>query len=409
VQQQDHILAKLGILKSSVLSGDYFTKKKRMKIMIIGAGIAGLTTALALKKHGIETIIFEAAPQIRPIGAGLGLGSNALDAFGCLNLLEKIVQAGRFLPSFTIYDQYGKSITKTNMHASSSFQNFTIHRAALQELLIDCLDETQIQLAKQAIGVEQTKDDVTVQFTDGTSFTADLLLVADGIHSVIRNKLIPSVQLRYAGYTCWRAVISNENLNIQETSETWGTNGRFGIVPLSNNQLYWFACINASQDDPKMKKIRIQDLREQFKNYHDPIPMILSCSTNKQLIWNDIYDLEPLSQFSFDRILLLGDAAHATTPNMGQGACQAIEDAIVIAQCLAKEDGYRNAFEAYQRRRIPRTKWITETSWQIGKLAQLEGKVITSIRNFLLRLIPASINEKQLKKLASVDFIKDRD
>jgi 2-polyprenyl-6-methoxyphenol hydroxylase-like FAD-dependent oxidoreductase len=86
-----------------------------------------------------------------------------------------------------------------------------------------------------------------------------------------------------------------------------------------------------------------------------------------------------------------------------------IEDAIVIAQCLAKEDGYRNAFEAFQRRRIPRTKWITETSWQIGKLAQLEGTVLSSIRNFLLRLIPASINEKQLKKLATVDFRKDSD
>jgi hypothetical protein len=118
MQQQDHILAKLGILKSSVLSGDYFTKKKRMKIMIIGAGIAGLTTALALKKHGIEARIFEAAPQIRPIGAGLGLGSNALDAFDWLNLSEKVSQAGRFFPSFTIYDQYGKSITKTKMHAS---------------------------------------------------------------------------------------------------------------------------------------------------------------------------------------------------------------------------------------------------------------------------------------------------
>jgi 2-polyprenyl-6-methoxyphenol hydroxylase-like FAD-dependent oxidoreductase len=126
---------------------------------------------------------------------------------------------------------------------------------------------------------------------------------------------------------------------------------------------------------------------------------------DEQLIWNDIIDIKPVKQFAFGRILLSGDAAHATTPNMGQGACQAIEDAIVLANCMAVySSDIQKAFKVFEQKRISRTTRIVNTSWQVGKMAQLENKLLTSIRNTLLRLVPPSANEKQLQFLYNVDF-----
>jgi 2-polyprenyl-6-methoxyphenol hydroxylase-like FAD-dependent oxidoreductase len=376
-----------------------------MKITIIGAGIGGLTSAIALKKIGIETTLFESAPELKPVGAGLGLSSNAMAAFEWLNLSEEIKSHGRFLQFFSIYDQNGKIISRFNYEkGQSKFQNFTIHRGLLHKQLLSKLDVSQIHLNKRVVDVVQTEKSVIVSFQDGSTHQADLLLAADGVNSIIRNKILPETNLRYAGYTCWRAVVDNTEMNLDETSESWGAAGRFGIVPLSNKKLYWFACVNAKQNDPKMKAVGIEDLMQRFKNYHHPIPTVCAKSKDNQLIWNDIYDIEPLDRFAFERILLLGDAAHATTPNMGQGACQAIEDAVVLAQCFSKNSDYKNVFSEFEGRRIGRTKWITETSRRIGSLAQLESSLPIMIRNFALRLIPPRVTEKQMYRLSSVDF-----
>jgi 2-polyprenyl-6-methoxyphenol hydroxylase-like FAD-dependent oxidoreductase len=126
---------------------------------------------------------------------------------------------------------------------------------------------------------------------------------------------------------------------------------------------------------------------------------------DKPLIWNDIIDIKPIKQFAFGKILLCGDAAHATTPNMGQGACQAIEDAIVLAHCMALyATDTEKAFRVFEKKRITRTTRIVNTSWQLGKIAQVENKLLTHLRNSLLRLIPPSVNEKQLQFLYNVDF-----
>ncbi len=198
--------------------------------------------------------------------------------------------------------------------------------------------------------------------------------------------------------------MDNSRLKINQASETWGTNGRFGIAPLANDQLYWFACINAPRNDPKMGAMKVLDLLANFKEYHDPIPRILEHTEDHQLIWNDIIDLSPIGQFAFDRIVLVGDAAHATTPNMSQGACQAIEDAYVLADEMSKGEEYSKAFIAFEKRRIDRTDFIVNTSWKMGKLAQLENPFLCGIRNFALRNTPKSFHDKQLEKIFKTDF-----
>ena len=377
------------------------------QITIIGGGIAGLTTAIALNKKGFKTQIFESASEINAVGAGLGLGANAIMAFDRLGLKNEVIERGRALPSFSIYDQKKKLITRTDSHKVSArygVDNFTIHRAELHQLLLSKIDTQSIHTNKKVKNIQQKENSVLVKFQDGTIHETEFLIAADGIHSTVRKILLPDVEPRYSGYTCWRAVLENTNLNLTESSETWGTKGRFGIVPLAGNKVYWFACVNSSRNNSGFKNFKAKDILDHFQEFHEPIPSVLKETKDENLLWNDIFDLKPINKFAYDNILLVGDAAHATTPNLGQGACQAIEDAVVLTSELSKVTDVRQAFRNFEKRRVARTQSIVNTSWKIGKVAQLENKILVGLRNFVFRITPSSVSEKQLEKLYNIDF-----
>src|SRR5690606_31405101 len=150
---------------------------------------------------------------------------------------------------------------------------------------------------------------------DGTTYRCRYLIVADGVRSGARQQLLPQAIPRYSGYTCWRATISNGAIGLHHGSETWGAKGRFGMTPLIHDRIYWYACVNASQNSAVYKNYSVKDLLRNFSDYHNPIPEILSHTSDEDLLWNDIIDLKPLSRFAYNNILLIGDAAHATTPN----------------------------------------------------------------------------------------------
>ncbi|GAB3558808.1 FAD-dependent monooxygenase [Spirosoma fluminis] len=381
--------------------------KTTKQFTIIGGGIAGLTTAVALRQIGLQPTVYEAAPTIKPLGAGLGLAANAVKAFQKLGIAEPILQAGRLLDAFVIQDQDGRTITRTDSRVISQrygIDNFTIHRVALHRELLRQVGDTPIRAGKRAIRVSQPAGQVIVHFDDGTEHATDHLIVADGIHSAIRQQLVPGSQPRYAGYTCWRSVIDSSGLNLSEATETWGPNGRIGLVPLANNALYWFACTNAQPNDPRMRQSTIADLLTLFGTYHAPIPDILARSSQQTLLWNDIYDLKPIPQYAFKNIVLIGDAAHATTPNMGQGACQAIEDAVVLADELKGSGSVADAFQRFEQRRLKRTHYVIDNSRRIGQIAQTQRPLLAWLRNRVFRLLPPSINEQQLKRVYEVDF-----
>jgi 2-polyprenyl-6-methoxyphenol hydroxylase-like FAD-dependent oxidoreductase len=377
------------------------------RVAITGAGIAGLSAAIALRNIGIEAVVFESAPVLKPLGAGLALAANAVKAFDYLGIAKEVVRNGKVLPSFTIYDQQGKVITKNDslqLNEKYGTSNLTIHRADLHKVLLSKLDKSSIQLNKKVVDYVKNGDEVSIKFQDGTSYETDYLIVADGIHSPLRKKLLPDSLPRFAGYTCWRAIIENVEPGVVEASETWGTDGRFGIVPLANNKIYWFACLNSSQDNEVYKNYTVEDLRLHFKDFHGSIPAILKKTKNENLIWNDIIDIKPIHQYAFDNILFIGDAAHATTPNMGQGASQAIEDAAFLLSEVKKTSDFTVAFKRFEERRLERTHYITNTSWKIGRAAQIENKVLAAIRNMVFRLIPDGLNERQFKLLYNVSF-----
>lgn len=379
------------------------------RVAIVGGGIAGLTTAVALRKAGYSPVVFEAAPSFKPVGAGLALAANAIKAFDKLGIKNKVIEKGRILSSFTIKDQHGKTISFTDSRKVSEkygIDNFTIHRSDLHEVLLSEIPRGLLVPGKRAVDCHTENDGKTqrIDFSDGSYHETDFVIVADGIHSPIRQKLVPGSQPRYAGYTCWRAVIDNSTLNIAESSETWGRKGRFGVVPLAGNRLYWFATITSTANNPKFRNFKVSDLLEWFAPYTKEVRDILALTSDDALIWNDVIDLKPISRFAFGNVLLIGDAAHATTPNMGQGACQAIEDAAVLYDELESDHDLPEVFQRFEKRRLKRTHFIVNQSASIGKIAQASNPIVVGLRNAFFRSIPERIKEKQFEKLFETDF-----
>ncbi len=375
---------------------------------IIGGGVAGLSMGIGLKSLGKDFLIFEQAEVLLGIGAGFGLAANAMQAFDYLGLRQEVEKIGFYTRDFNILNNKGAVLMAPDtesLGAKYNQKNFTVHRADLHQFLLSKSDASQILLGKRLLRFEQKSDGISLFFSDETTFRCKYLLVADGVKSPARQQLLPKSSPRYAGYTCWRATIDNSDIQVTRGTETWGAKGRFGLTPLVDNRLYWYACINAPARSEKYKNFGVSDLLDHFKDYHQPIPQIIQRTANEDLIWNDIIDIKPIRQFAFGSVLLLGDAAHATTPNLGQGACQALEDVAVLTDELKKNIAPEQAFLHFQRRRIDRTHYITNTSWRIGKISQWSNPAMIAIRNTLMRIMPASWSESPLDKLLKQHFL----
>lgn len=375
-----------------------------MQFAIIGAGIGGLTTAHALLRQGRTVQVFEAAPTLREVGAGVVLGANAMHALDRLDLHDVVRAQGQPITGLTLRGRNGQLLNEadtTPFTRRVGYENLAIHRVALQRVLLDALPAGTVQLGKALAHVAPAADSVAAHFADGSTVRAEALLAADGLRSRVRLQLLPGSKPRYAGYTCWRAVVDGSTLGLPagKSTEIWsGPAGRFGYVPLAHGQVYWFACVNSPvPDNPRFRTFTVTDLRRHFASLPAPVAHLLALTRDDQLLWNDILDLKPLSRFAFGRVLLLGDAAHATTPNLGQGAGQAVEDAIALTTCLHQQPtDLLAAFRAFEARRRPRTTRIVEQSWQVGRLAQLATPWLAALRDAVLSRVPASVNERQL-------------
>lgn len=376
---------------------------------IIGGGVAGLTAAIGLRQLNREFLVFEQAEALKGIGAGFGLAANAMQALDLLGLKDDIEKLGFYTNSFNILNQKGEILLAPNTKKLASKynqDNFTIHRADLHLYLLSQLQQQDVILGKKAIRFEKKTDYITIFFTDETSINCKYLLIADGVKSPLRQKLIPHSAPRYSGYTCWRATIDNSSIQLDKGSETWGTKGRFGMTPLVGDRIYWYSCVNSTANNPVYKKYTVADLKQHFQHYHAPIPTILGETKDEDLIWNDIVDIKPLAHFAYGNILLLGDAGHATTPNLGQGACQALEDVAVLLDELKEEKSVEESFRNFEKRRLLRTKYIIDTSKRIGEISQWDNPLLVSFRNQVMKWLPSSLAQSGLSPLLSVDFMK---
>jgi 2-polyprenyl-6-methoxyphenol hydroxylase-like FAD-dependent oxidoreductase len=368
-----------------------------MKIIIIGAGIGGLTAGIALRQLGYEIEIYEQAGRLTEVGAGISLWANALHVLKELNVYDalksiglKDVVSGIRLPDGRLL----VSISLEDLKKIADEPILIVHRAELHAALRRTFGEQNIFLNAHCTGFNETSELVTAAFSNGSRVTGDCLIGADGIHSRIRAGLHGDHPPRYAGYTAWRAVIPFESDKLS-IGETWGADRRFGQVPLTKERVYWFAAHNEKQGSTaeEGEKKRLLHL---FSDWHSPIEQLIRSTPEEDILRNDIFDRPVLRQWGRGRVTLLGDAAHPMTPNMGQGACQALEDGLVLRNCLQDNHTIPAALRAYEKKRISRTNRLVRQSRMIGMIGQWHNPLAVGLRNLFLEKIAARSPERQL-------------
>jgi len=374
-----------------------------MKAIIIGAGIGGLTTAIALEKQGIDIEIYEKSDAISAVGAGLSLWKNAIFVLEALGLKHELQQHAIAAGEGAIRSHTGDVLASMSQEGAE-VMTVVVHRADLHEMLHRAI-QTPIQLSKTVTHYQNTGNGVIAYFDDGTIAEGDILIAADGIHSPIRQQMFPDAQPIYSGYTAFRAVVDFEHARLKGVwGESWGIGLRFGITLLSGNRVYWFCTDNAPAGQRYQPVEAKQYIEGLYGDWHDPIADLIRATPVSAILHHDIYDLAPLSSWQDGRAVLLGDAAHAMTPNLGQGACQAIEDAYALAHCLANSNTVEQGIADYQAVRLPRAKQIVQQSRQIGRVGQLDNAIICWIRNQAVKLVPSGIRNQGINQVAAYDI-----
>jgi 2-polyprenyl-6-methoxyphenol hydroxylase-like FAD-dependent oxidoreductase len=373
---------------------------KPLRALVVGGGIGGLAGAIALRQAGVEAIVYERAAELREVGAGLAIWQNAISALARLGLAEA-VQA-HALPDLggafrTWRGELLTDLSSLNRGASAPALSLIMHRADLLAILREAAGAEHIHLGMQLAGFSQDAGGVTARFADGQQTRADVLIGADGINSTVRGLAFGSGSPRYSGYTAWRAVTSFSPEQVREKAgETWGCGARFGIAPMSEGRVYWFASVNAQAGAIVPAGRRKAHLLRRFRGWHAPIEALIAATDEAAILQHDIYDREPLRSWSDGRVTLLGDAAHPMTPNLGQGACQAIEDALALADALRSSADIPAALRAYQARRIGRTTRIVRQSRQVGQVGQWENPLACAARDWLAKRLLPRVQKRQI-------------
>lgn len=369
--------------------------------LIAGGGISGLSAAIGLQSCGLPFALFERFPEARPAGAGIILAPNALEALRRLHptLKEQALELGLACSEMMILSDRGEVLSR--MHGGELGPSVALARADLYRLLMEALPSEAMYFGQKAVAVKYSatalENEPILALEDGSEHEGNAILACDGIHSALRRQLASPAPLRYAGYTCWRGIAS---VDIKQSyfSETWGERGRFGVVPLKGGRVYWYALTRAAPGDDRARAMNAAGLLAHFARFHDPIPQILKQARSHPLIHADIADRKPIESLAYGRVAFMGDAAHAMTPNLGQGACQALEDAAFLASCVRGSNTPQDAFRMYEKLRKARVHRMVSDSYRLGQMAQLENPVLCRLRNTVMKWIPDELSSRQIQR-----------
>ncbi len=380
------------------------------RIVIIGGGIGGLAAAGCLKVRGIESTVYERTAELREVGAALGLWPNATRVLRHMGVLEALVQRAHVPPVGELRDTTGKTLVKMAALETDAPTVFA-HRAELHRAMLSILPKESVHLNKACTGVQRNGAQVRAVFVDGTfSEWADGLIGADGIRSVFREATLRDGKPTYRGYVAWRGVAEFEP-GVEIVGESWGRGERFGFIPLGCGRVGWWATANKPGDEGQKTCGLSQaqwkrELLDRFEEWHAPIGKLLHATPEIAILCNAIMDRTPPKApraWGDGPLTLLGDAAHPTTPNLGQGACMAIEDAAVVAHALATVPDVAQAFRAYERARFARTARIVRDSRKMGAMGQWSGGFACWMRNLMVRMMPEGGMRKQFRELWNYD------
>ncbi|WP_283136473.1 FAD-dependent monooxygenase [Rhizohabitans arisaemae] len=354
-----------------------------MKVIIVGGGIGGLAAAVAFHRRGWQVEVLERAPEFTEVGAALSIQPNGLRALDVLGLGDVLRAAGPADPPPGIRSRSGRWLIRNDVDDLRRRFGLwvTVHRADVIELLRAAVPAEAL---RPGVDVREVRPEGTVRHSDGTS-TADLVVGADGLRSVTRRSVWPQApEPRYVGYTTWRLIAPVQP--VDGIVETWGSGERFGYLPMADGRVYCYMFASA----PAGSRGGLDDLRMRFARWHEPIPTLLSSAHHDAVLQHDSYELPNLRGYVSGRVAILGDAAHAMAPNLGQGACQALEDAVTLADAVDRL-GVPAGLAAYDRARRPRTQQVVRLSRQVGAPAHWRSTALATLRDAALPLVPGSL------------------
>jgi 2-polyprenyl-6-methoxyphenol hydroxylase-like FAD-dependent oxidoreductase len=352
------------------------------RILIVGGGIAGLSLAIALRRHGAAAELVERSPAWPAVGAGIALHANAVRALRSLGLGQAIEAASAPLPRWGFFDQHGRPLCETDL--ADLWREvgpcLGITRIRLQEILLKAAAGVQFRLGVELTGLTQDGPRALVSFADGSAGDYDLVVGADGINSAVRRLAVSPVPPQYADTVSWRSLIPARPPATGHLMIFTGERCYFGLVPVGDGGTYGFAGLDGERfDDPPAG--RLERLRQRFEDFGGPVPAYLAAlQHDDQIHFGPIESVE-LSCWHAGRVVLIGDAAHATPPHMGEGGAMAIEDAIVLAELLHGADTIEHALDHYHTRRRPRIDWVQQQS----RLAAKAWVLPPAIRDAALR------------------------
>ena len=336
------------------------------RIAIVGGGVGGLAAALALERQGAEVIVCEQSPALSNIGAGLNLSPNALMALRAVGVEDAVIAIGSESDFLVIRSwKSGRIISRMRRGAfrqQFSAPNVTVHRADLLDVLRGALRTADVRLGARCIAVEEGDRGGVARLADGSEIEADIIVGADGIHSVVRNSLFGPDAPRFTGCICWRGMASAgavpRDIAIAEGAMWMGPHGHVVHYPVRRGELINIVAhfdSNSWTEESWTRECDLSELTTTYAGWHSDLLRLFPCST-RWYKWA-LYDRDPLERWSKGRVTLLGDSAHAMLPYLAQGAAMAIEDACVLSAAIARHaDDLDEALLAYERIRVPRAR-----------------------------------------------------
>ena len=368
------------------------------KILIVGGGVAGLYVKNRLESLGYAPILTEKSESIRAEGAGILLGPNVLKLFRASGHEAEILKYSTRIDMIRLLDYKARSLGVSDLvrvRKKSSYEAVAIHRKALHEILLQSVEPSSIKLSSKLTNLHETPKGYEAEFENGERETYDFVIGADGIHSVVRKALFGDDGLRDAHQSCCRFVCeAPKELDMHSACEMWGEGKRVGIFPIGEGKVYCFLLADA---EPKHKSMDLKAVLNLFKEFEGDWQKIVRFIPNDtELLFNPIADLAKI-RLSKGQAVLIGDAGHSTTPNLGQGAAIGLESAYEFAE-LVKTYGLKRAMEFYESKRYNRVDFIRERSRAIGKIAHLKSPFARAIRNTILRFTPQAVGQKEFEK-----------
>lgn len=369
----------------------------RRRAIVIGAGPAGLATALALRGADFDVTVHERRPDEHTTGTALTLWPNGLAALATFGADAAVRARCLASPGTAMRTSSGRILTQMSGPDLDAVggRGVALSRRDLLAALAGQLAPGVVRYGAPCVGVRNEPDGATALFADGGEDRADLVVGADGIRSTVRATCGIHTRLRYAGFTVWRATVPFP-MPCSPGLLTLGGPNQFGIWQLRGGEVYWFAATPAVEGAQRRGSSRPPEL---FGTWHPPIPQLLAATPTRRITVTDIYDSTPLPRWSAGSVVLVGDAAHPSLPNMGQGTSQAFEDVAVLADRLAAEPDIGRALRQYEARRRRRARSAWSQARMLARVGCWHGRLACRIRETLMTAAPERAQRGQLARL----------